>query len=225
MTTETKRQKIRLPLKKIWKENADDSRRSAARDDTQGKGAAIIYGDAGGSYRVDEVYAAGAKTEESIREYPVRGIVYFKQNLRSPDQVKICSREHRNISGTILESKLFWRWMKREDRFPESAEEEFGIASFPDMSEIGASGEPQKAYEVGDKIGTYLADLGFNMDFAPVADVLTNPENTVGQAFFRNRRSCDGSIFQRSGQGTAGSWHKRCPEALSGAWRHNGGQP
>ena len=47
------------------------------------------------------------------------------------------------------------------------------------MSEIGASGEPQKAYEVGDKIGTYLADLGFNMDFAPVADVLTNPENTV----------------------------------------------
>ena len=37
---------------------------------------------------VDEVYAAGAKTEESIREYPVGGIVYFKQNLRSPDQVK-----------------------------------------------------------------------------------------------------------------------------------------
>ena len=60
-----------------------------------------------------------------------------------------------------------------------SGREEFGIASFPDMSEIGASGEPQKAYEVGDKIGTYLADLGFNMDFAPVADVLTNPENTV----------------------------------------------
>lgn len=29
---------------------------------------------------VDEVYAAGAKTEESIREYPVGGIVYFKQN-------------------------------------------------------------------------------------------------------------------------------------------------
>lgn len=34
-------------------------------------------------------------------------------------------------------------------------------------------------------IGSYLAALGFNVDFAPVADVLTNPDNQViGQRSF-----------------------------------------
>lgn len=28
-------------------------------------------------------------------------------------------------------------------------------------------------------MGGYLSDMGFNVVFAPVADVLTNPENTV----------------------------------------------
>ena len=165
---------------------------------------------------VDEVYAAGAKTEESIREYPVGGIIYFKQNLRSPDQVKDMLtrtqkyfRDNTGIEAFLAVDEEGGQVSRISGRI--SGREEFGIASFPDMSEIGASGEPQKAYEVGDKIGTYLADQ--------------SGEYRCGQAFLRNRRSCDGSIFQRSGQGTAGSWHKRCPEALSGAWRHNGGQP
>ena len=28
-------------------------------------------------------------------------------------------------------------------------------------------------------MGTYLKEMGFNVDFAPVADVLTNPENSI----------------------------------------------
>lgn len=129
---------------------------------------------------VDEVYAAGAKTEESIREYPVGGIVYFKQNLRSPDQVKDMLTRTQKYFRDNTGIEAFLAVDEEGGQVSRiSGREEFGIASFPDMSEIGASGEPQKAYEVGDKIGTYLADLGFNMDFAPVADVLTNPENTV----------------------------------------------
>ena len=31
----------------------------------------------------------------------------------------------------------------------------------------------------GNEIGAYLSELGFNVDFAPVADVWSNPENTV----------------------------------------------
>ncbi len=57
----------------------------------------------------------------------------------------------------------------------------FGIENVGNMSEIGASGDSQEAYQAGVTIGTYLKDLGFNMDFAPVADVWTNPENTVLQ--------------------------------------------
>ena len=60
-----------------------------------------------------------------------------------------------------------------------SGKEGFSLEAFPDMSKIGASNDEAKAFEVGETIGKYLADLGFDVDFAPVADVLTNQDNTV----------------------------------------------
>ena len=47
------------------------------------------------------------------------------------------------------------------------------------MGAIGATGDPRNAYECGNTIGTYLHRYGFDVDFAPVADVNTNPENIV----------------------------------------------
>ena len=54
-----------------------------------------------------------------------------------------------------------------------------GFPTFQHMAEIGASGDVSKAYEVGASLAQSLKELNFNMDFAPVADVLTNPENKV----------------------------------------------
>ena len=45
--------------------------------------------------------------------------------------------------------------------------------------EIGAAGDTQAAYDAYQNIGGYLSAYGFNVDFAPVADVLTNGDNTV----------------------------------------------
>ncbi len=55
----------------------------------------------------------------------------------------------------------------------------FHVPTIGDMARIGKKNDPERAYEVGVKIGTYLHDLGFNVDFAPVADVITNPDNQV----------------------------------------------
>ena len=55
----------------------------------------------------------------------------------------------------------------------------FGVPEIGNMSEVGAGGDTQEAYETGSTIGAYLKDLGFNMDAAPDADVLTNPANEV----------------------------------------------
>ena len=40
-------------------------------------------------------------------------------------------------------------------------------------------GDYVAAYAAGAAIASYLKEYGFNLDFAPVADVLTNPDNTV----------------------------------------------
>ena len=42
-----------------------------------------------------------------------------------------------------------------------------------------AEGGPQAVYEAARAIGSYLKKYGFDIDFAPVADVNTNPENII----------------------------------------------
>ena len=49
----------------------------------------------------------------------------------------------------------------------------------PSAQLIGDTQDPQLAYETGRVIGEEMGALGFNMDLAPVADVLTNPRNEV----------------------------------------------
>jgi beta-glucosidase-like glycosyl hydrolase len=55
----------------------------------------------------------------------------------------------------------------------------FSVKKYESMGAIGATGDSQNAYECGNTIGTYLTRYGFDVDFAPVADVNTNPENIV----------------------------------------------
>ncbi len=54
-----------------------------------------------------------------------------------------------------------------------------GYEAQPAAAVIGESGDSEQAYNVASTIGAALKSIGVNLDFAPVADVLTNPENTV----------------------------------------------
>lgn len=49
----------------------------------------------------------------------------------------------------------------------------------PPMLEVGRAGDPELTREVGRVLGRELAVFGFNMNFAPVCDAFTNPQNTV----------------------------------------------
>ena len=55
----------------------------------------------------------------------------------------------------------------------------FDVKKYESMAAIGATGDPKNAYECGNTIGTYLKYYGFDIDFAPVADVNTNPDNII----------------------------------------------
>ncbi|MBE3561055.1 MAG: hypothetical protein IMW89_17810 [Ktedonobacteraceae bacterium] len=47
----------------------------------------------------------------------------------------------------------------------------------PSEASIGATKNPQTAYDAGKNAATDLAQLGLNVNFMPVVDVLTNPKN------------------------------------------------
>jgi len=53
------------------------------------------------------------------------------------------------------------------------------VPRIPPAFETGKTGDPQNAYNNAQTIAGYLKLLGFNVDFAPSADVFTNPDNTV----------------------------------------------
>ena len=55
----------------------------------------------------------------------------------------------------------------------------FPVQHFESMGAIGATGDPQNAFNCGNVIGQYLKHYGFDVDLAPVADVNTNPKNPV----------------------------------------------
>ncbi len=127
-----------------------------------------------------QVTQAGAATEEALERYPVGGLIYFSGNLESPEQVKAMTAGVQEYGEEITGVPLFLAIDEEGGRVARLGNNPaFPVPQVGPMGEIGASGEPERAYEAGQIIGGYLAEYGFNMDFAPDADVLTEPENTA----------------------------------------------
>ena len=122
------------------------------------------------------VTAAGDELCSALEQYPVGGLILFGANIIDRQQTAGL------ISGAQSVSKL---------GLFIGVDEEGGMVSrlgnkpamettaFPDMRQIGDTGDVTQAYEVGLTIGKDISALGFNVDFAPVADVDSNPANPV----------------------------------------------
>ena len=137
---------------------------------------------------VDDATAAGQTTHDALATYPVGGLCYFAKNITGADQLRTmisntktyCSQVGAGIAPFISVDE---EGGSRVARVANSGY--FDVKQFPDMAEIGAAGDTAQAANVGTTIGNYLRDIGFNVDFAPDADVLTNPNNQViGQRAF-----------------------------------------
>jgi len=118
------------------------------------------------------VTRAGNTTREKLEEYPVGGLVYFASNIQSTSQLK----EMLENTGDMSEHPIFLAVDEEGGTVARLANKNLAEKVGP-MADIGATEDPQNAFEAGNKIGTYMGDFGFNVNFAPVADVVMNPEN------------------------------------------------
>ena len=110
---------------------------------------------------------------ETIRTNHLGGVILFAENLDTTEQTQ----------QLILD-------MQAAAEFPLAIgmDEEGGMVSRLDKSRIPhmsipnaaeLAGDPARAKVAGAEIGAVLAELGINVDFAPVADINTNQENPV----------------------------------------------
>lgn len=126
------------------------------------------------------VTEAGAETKTALTKYSVGGLIYFPENIVSEEQIKEMTANQQRYAEEQIGLPLFISTDEEGGTVTRVAgNENFAVSQVGDMCEVGETKDTGKAYEVGDTIGSYLSQLGLNLDFAPVADVLTNPENTV----------------------------------------------
>lgn len=118
----------------------------------------------------------------STAEQPVGGIVYFTDDFKDRQQ----TIDMITAAQAGSEIPLFIGVDEEGGRVARAGSvPELGTTLLPPMQEIGETGNTNEAYNAGVTLGTDLSELGFNVDFAPVADVLINKHNTeIGDRAF-----------------------------------------
>lgn len=153
----------------------------------------------GKSYKYYEITSTMKKNME---KYHIGGYIFFSRNLKSREQTKTFIKNLQGVSKIPLfisvdeEGGAVSRIGKNK---------KMGTTYFPPMQEIGDTGSPTEAFEVGNTIGQEIRELGFNLDFAPIADLLVNESNTeIGDRSFGSDPKMVGEMVAEMVRGLQG---------------------
>ena len=130
---------------------------------------------------VNTATVAGEATKRALAQYPVGGIVYFAKNLEDREQTVALLENTQSYAkiplflGVDEEGGTVSRVGSNPD---------MGVPSVGDMRSLGKSQDPAAVYAAGQDIGGGLHALGFNLDFAPVADVAQGADSVIGSRSF-----------------------------------------
>jgi len=118
---------------------------------------------------------------KAIKDLNLGGVVLFDKdvpsageiprNIINPEQTKKLVQDLKKISPLFIS-------VDAEGGYINRLKEKYGFKNIPSAQEMG-TGTPEKTKEYGNTLGEELADIGFNVDFAPVVDVNVNPTNPV----------------------------------------------
>ena len=109
------------------------------------------------------------------KDYPIGGMILYAHNIVDENQLKKFIDEIRELKGSPLlaideEGGRVARIANNEN---------FDVPKYESMAAIAESDDPEEAYKAAFTIGSYVKKYGFDIDYAPVADVNTNPDNIV----------------------------------------------
>ncbi|MBR1597554.1 MAG: glycoside hydrolase family 3 protein [Lachnospiraceae bacterium] len=129
---------------------------------------------------VSNVTMAGDATRDAITKTPVGGIIYMNENIRNPEQIKTMIENSQKYSMDRIGLPLFICVDEEGGQIARIANNRsFGVSNVGSMSDIGVKGDTDIAFVAGANMGAYLSELGFNLDFAPVADVKADGFNSM----------------------------------------------
>lgn len=122
---------------------------------------------------VSKVISAGNTTKQALKQYPIGGILYNTANIQNADQLTTMIRNVQNYSKT----PLFIASDEEGGRVSRVMNKLKQVTLKPMLSYKDQG--TKTAYNNAAIIAKEIKKYGYNLDFAPVADVLSNPNNKV----------------------------------------------
>ena len=110
---------------------------------------------------------------ETMSNYPAGGFIIFAKNIADPKQLRTFTHQLRETNPVtpVIAVDEEGGQISRLANSPS-----LKLRKYPNSEAIAKSGQLK---QVAEYIASYLRDYGFTMDFAPVADINTNPANIV----------------------------------------------
>src|SRR5947208_6419182 len=107
------------------------------------------------------------------REFSLGGVILFARNVAEPEQVaELCYESARLVPDLPL-------WVSVDQEGGRVARLKAPFTEWPPMATLGRSGDAKLAERFARALAAELKAVGFNLDYTPVLDILTNPKNPV----------------------------------------------
>ena len=102
----------------------------------------------------------------------VGGVIFFARNVGSAAEVLELTRDIKSVAARSLMLAI-------DQEGGQVARLRDGFTEIPPMRAVGATGSAALARELGRLLARELRAVGFDMNFAPVLDIDTNPNNPI----------------------------------------------
>lgn len=114
------------------------------------------------------------RMKQLLAESPPAGFILFARNIETRDQVL-------KLNAALQDASKYPLFAAVDEEGGDVARigsnSNMETTAFPPMQEVGETGDIIYAQEIGETIGRDISALGFNIDFAPVADINTSSLN------------------------------------------------
>jgi beta-N-acetylhexosaminidase len=107
------------------------------------------------------------------REFSLGGVTLFARNIEEPGQVAELSRD---VQSLAAEQPL---WVGVDQEGGRVARLRAPFTEWPPMAVLGRSGNATLATHIAEALAAELVAVGITLDYAPVLDIHTNPNNPV----------------------------------------------
>ena len=145
------------------------------------------------------VTVAGEQTRNALLSQPVAGLIYFADNLIDSNQTTTMlsnSQQYARESGIGL-----FLAVDEEGGLVARCAKKLGTTVLSPMATYGAHNDFNEAFSIGQTLGYDISQFGFNLDFAPVADLNLNSGNELGNRIFSDNSEITANMVSGVVQG------------------------